>query len=110
MAVFDITDVVTGLDRDPSNPYSRPNRFKNIMLLVEWLKENVGEYYGTGEDHTTDMSDLKNTQGSSAIRIGNGWEIVRDWKGDPNGYFEVWWKLDITDEAKSTLFALKWIQ
>ena len=108
MPIFDVTDIVTGLGRDPSNPYSRPDRFKNIVTLVEWLKENVGEYYGTGEDHTT-PDDVQDNRGSSVIRIGSGWEIIRDWRGDPNGYVEVWWKIDITDEAKASFFALKWI-
>jgi hypothetical protein len=79
------------------------------MSLVNWLSENVGEYYGTGEDHTT-PDDYRDNSGSSKIRIGSGWEIVRDWRGDPDGYVEVCWKLDITDEAKASFFALKWVE
>jgi hypothetical protein len=108
MAVFDITDVVINMGRDYNDPYSRPDRFKNIKTLVDWLSVNVGQYHGTGEDHTT-PDDFHNNSGSSSIRIGTGWEIIRDWRGDPDGYVEVWWKLDITDEAKATYFALKWI-
>lgn len=107
MAVFDVTSIVTGV-KDRSNPYARPDRFKNIMTLVDWLKENVGEYYGTGEDRTT-PDDVQNNSGSSAIRIGKGWQIERNWKGDPNSYVEVWWKVDITDEAKASFFALNWL-
>lgn len=108
MAIFDITRIVTGVD-DRNDIYARPDRFKNIMTLVDWLKEHVGEYYGPGEDHTT-PDDVRDNSGKSVIRIGSGWQIERDWKGDPHGYVEVWWKLDITDDAKSTLFALRWIK
>lgn len=107
MPVFDVTNIVTGI-AEPYNPIARPNRFKNIMMLVNWLSNNVGEYQGPGEDCTT-QEDRTNNSGSIAIRIGSGWEIVRDWRGDPDGYVEVCWKLYITDEAKATLFALKWI-
>jgi hypothetical protein len=109
MAVFDITDIVTGLGRDQYDVFYRPDRFKNIMTLVGWLKEHVGEYYGTGEDHTM-PDDVQNNSGTSIIRIGSGWQIERDWRGDPNGYVEVWWKLDITDEIKASFFALKWVK
>jgi len=104
MAVFDITQVVTHTETiwDRSD-----SRYKNIKAMVDWLTEHVGEYYGRGDDHTD--HDTKG-KGSIAIRIGSGWEITRDWKGDPDGYVEVWWKVDITDEAKATLFALKWIR
>ena len=107
MPVFDITSTVTRSD----SVYDRGGRrFKNIMELVDWLNENVGEYYGPGEDHTQEDHESNANSGSSAIRIGAGWEIIRDWRGDPNGYVEVWWKLDITNEAKATLFALKWVK
>lgn len=108
MAVFDITNIVTGIQGE-YDPTARPDRFKNIAGLVDWLKENVGEYYGTGEDHTT-PDDVQNNSGTSVIRIGNGWQIERDWRGDLHGYVEVWWKLDITDEIKASFFALKWIK
>lgn len=102
MPVFDIGSIVMSSD----NIWERPPG-KNLTKLVEWLGENVGEFYGTGDDHTVDYDRPK---GSTAIRIGAGWEIIKDWKGDPDGYVEVWWKLDITDESKATLFALKWIK
>ncbi len=104
MPVFDVTRVVTHTD----SVLQRSNqRYKNIKALVEWLSGNVGDYYGHGEDHTIARDDRK---GTAVLHIGSGWELERDWKGDPDGYVEVWWKVDITDEAKATLFALKWIK
>jgi len=103
MSVFDITRVVTQTE----HIYDR-DRSKNLVNLVKWLHEHVGPFYGSGEDHTAEDAD-NNGSGLSVIRIGNGWEISREWKGDPHGYVEVWWKLDITDDAKATLFALKWM-
>ena len=100
MAVFDIGHIITRSD----GVFDR-DRGKNLIALTDWLSENVGEYYGSGEDYT----DKEKNVGSESIRIGSGWQITKDWKGDPDGYVEIWWKLDITDDAKSTLFALKWI-
>ena len=101
MPVFDIGSIVMFSE----SVYDRPPG-SNLTKLVGWLTENVGEYYGSGEDSIARIS----RQGSSAIRIGSGWEIIKDWKGDPDGYVEVWWKLDITDEQKAMLFALKWVK
>ena len=107
MPVFDVTSAVAHSDSiwDRSD-----RRFKNIKALVDWLTENVGDYYGRGEDHTEDTSHLTHHHGNAVLHIGSGWQLERDWKGDPDGYVEVWWKVDITDEAKATLFALKWVK
>ena len=106
MPVFDVTSVVAHSDSiwDRSD-----RRFKNIRAMVDWLTENVGDYYGRGEDYTHDP-EAEVKKGSDLLHIGSGWQLERDWKGDPDGYVEVWWKVDITDEAKATLFALKWIK
>ena len=104
MPVFDVTRIVTHSD---SVMDRSANRYKNIWAMVDWLDENVGDYYGRGEDHTSDEDERK---GHAVLYIGSGWQMERDWKGDPDGYVEVWWHVDITDEAKATLFALKWIK
>ena len=106
MPVFDVTRVVTRTD----SVMDRANiRWKNIKAMVDWLTEHVGAYYGRGDDHTRDLeADVK--KGSDVLHIGSGWQLERDWRGDPNGYVEVWWKVDITNEADATLFALKWIK
>lgn len=106
MPVFDVTRVVTHSD---SIWDRNDHRFKNIRALVDWLTENVGEYYGHGTDHTREDNEPAR-KGHSVLHIGSGWQLERDWKGDPDGYVEVWWKVDITDEAKATYFALKWIK
>ena len=86
MAVFNITShVITG---------GRPR----IESMVEWLTENVGHYYGRGDEEV--------------IHVGSGWEIVVDridHDGIEGGYTETGWLVDITDEPKSMLFALKWL-
>lgn len=107
MPVFDVTPVVAHSDSiwDRSD-----RRFKNIRAMVNWLTENVGDYYGRGEDHTRDDHEGNERQGNAVLHVGSGWQLERDWKGDPNGYVEVWWRVDITDEAKATLFALTWIK
>lgn len=105
MPVFDVTRAITHTD----SVWERSGRrFQNIKVMVDWLTEHVGEYYGHGEDHTRD-SEENDRQGNSVLHIGSGWQLERGWKGDPNGYVEVWWKVDITDEAKATLFALTWM-
>ncbi len=98
MPIFDITRAVL-VARPQRNIYdrSRQNRFAEIE---QWLVEYVGEYYGPGDDHT--------------IAIGSGWEIFVLHNGKipkPNSNEDavVTFHVDITDEAKSTLFALKWI-
>lgn len=104
MAIIDITKNVSRTD----GLFDR-DRSKNIKKLIEWLSENVGEYYGVGEDHTKNnpLVVITATSGKTVAHIGSGWQIERDWKGDPDGYMEVCWLLDITDDAKATMFALK---
>lgn len=89
MAVFDISRKLFGTSKDPYN---------HLPDIVAWLSENVGEYYGKGED--------------PVIRIGSGWEIYATRNPyddeDGTGGVIISFHLDITDEAKSTLFALKW--
>lgn len=86
MAIFDITvHVITG---------GRPR----IANMVEWLTENVGHYYGRGD--------------GEVIHVGSGWEIVVDTVDHPGkegGYTQTGWLVDITDEQKAMLFALKWL-
>lgn len=106
MPVFDVTSAVTATD-------SVMDRFgvrtKNIQAMVKWLTEHVGEYYGRGEDNTRDPEPYEK-KGHSVLHIGSGWQLERDWRGDPDGYVEVWWRVDITNEADATMFALKWIK
>lgn len=64
--------------------------------IVTWLVEHVGPYYGRG-DHPV-------------IDVGSGWEIVVQYEQgeDPGDDIIIGWAVDITDEAKSTMFALRW--
>ena len=83
MAVFNIsTHVVDG---------GRPR----IEAMVAWLTENVGHYYGRGDEEV--------------IHVGSGWEILvsRDIDWEENYITE--WIVDITDDSKSMMFALKWV-
>lgn len=105
MPVFDITHAVTRTD----SVWDRSDkRYKNIKEIVNWLGDHVGAYYGTGADHVLEQNDTIR-HGTAVLHVGSGWQLERDWRGDPNGYVEVWWRVDITDEAKATLFALTWI-
>jgi hypothetical protein len=85
MSVFDITEnIVFG---------GRPAR----EAIMVWLTENVGEYYGRGE--------------APVMYIGQGWEMLTDYVTDDiHEEIVISFKVDITDETKSTLFALKWIK
>lgn len=106
MPVFDVTRVVAHSD----SVYDRfENRRKNIGAMVGWLSENVGEYFGPGSDPSGDPR-IDDRKGHAVLYIGSGWQLEREWRGIPGGYMEVWWKVDITDEAKATIFALKWIK
>jgi hypothetical protein len=95
MAIFNITAAVIGQARN--DIYDRTPRGTN-WEMVEWLQKNVGEYIGRGDGNVT--------------RIGYGWEMFTLYNGSPIApQFEdadVTYHLDITDEVKSTLFALKW--
>ena len=81
MPEINISDhIFTGGKRDLSN-------------IIDWLGDNVGEYYGIG-DHPV-------------MRIGAGWEIksIEEWVEEG---ISIHWVVDITDEQKAMLFALKW--
>ena len=83
MAIFNITQhVVEG---------GRPR----IEEMVAWLTENVGHYYGRGDE--------------DVIHVGSGWEIryLRDIDWEENYTTE--WIVDITDDAKSMMFTLIWV-
>ncbi len=104
MPVFDVTHIVSHSE----SVWDRGDyRSKNIKAMVDWLTENVGDFYGHGDDYTRSDNEK---QGTSVLYIGSGWQMEQDWKGDPNGYVELWWQVDITDEQKATLFALKWMR
>ena len=107
MPVFDVTSAIARSE----SIYDR-NRNRKLLALRDWLVEHVGPYYGPGEDRTTVHEEELNyhRKDSAVLYIGSGWQIEREWKGDPNGYMESWWKVDITDEAKAVLFALKWVR
>lgn len=83
MALFDISNHVL----DGGRP--------RIKEIVAWLTENVGEYYGNGDD--------------PVIHVGLGWEILYHRDVDWEENYITNWVLDITDDAKSAHFALKWI-
>ena len=103
MAIFNISRLMLSDlgDYYNFNPLdrTRPENRSRMGMLVTWLAENVGPFYGSGQDNVK--------------RIGSGWEIYVLYNGHPvapdNEDCEVTWHIDITDEAKSTLFALKWI-
>ena len=100
MAVFDITKNI--LNTEGFDPlYRAPIEARSEMQnLVAWLSEHVGTFYGGGEDNIK--------------RIGSGWEIFTLYNGKPKAPewedSEVTWHVDITDEQKSLLFALKWVK
>lgn len=58
--------------------------------LKQWLIENVGQYYGF------DSSNWIHRY------IGSGWEIV--FNGNDVSYY-----VDIADEEKAMIFALRWL-
>ena len=102
MAIFNISDIILNDLREPYNPLDRtlPENRSIIRVLTTWLAIYVGEFYGGGD------GNIK--------RIGSGWEMYVLYNGKPtapeNEDCEVTWHLDITDEAKSILFALKWMR
>lgn len=67
--------------------------YNEVHDIRRWLEANVGEYYGRGED--------------PVIWIGSGWEIRTDRRIIYDDHYISWW-VDITDERKFTMFALKW--
>lgn len=69
-----------------------------IKAVQQWLVDNVGQFYGRGEYRV--------------LEIGSGWEIRAveihdDTNDDSPVYLE--FVVDITDEAKATAFALRWL-
>lgn len=85
MAVFDISNLIINQGR------------KGKEELIDWLTKYVGPLYGSDHDHLV-------------IAVGQGWEIrihrTLDMFTDD---LHIGWEVDITDESKSTLFALKWL-
>lgn len=68
-----------------------------ITEIIDWLTENVGQYYGRGDD--------------PVIHIGSGWEmsVRRQDYDDDNGHGTmITWTVDITNDEQSIMFALKW--
>ena len=106
MPIFDISHVILApeADYDFYDRNFRQRRISRMNALREWLSENVGEYYGTGEG---------SEPCTAALHIGSGWEIFNTYNNkreapNPEHDCEVKWHVDITDEQKATLFALKW--
>ena len=100
MAVFDITPNILKA-HGVYDPYNRdPITLRSAMSSIrEWLEDNVGECYGPGDDHV--------------VTIGAGWEIFRMYDGKPrlprgDHDTSITWHVDITDEQKAVMFALKW--
>jgi hypothetical protein len=79
MAKFDISEHVLA----PRN---------GIPIILKWLTDHVGPFYGRGEDPVT--------------HIGAGWEIMTDRDIDWEENYVTSWIVDITDPKLSTLFAL----
>lgn len=79
MALFDISEHILG------------NR-NRLPEIINWLTDNVGPFYGRGDDPVT--------------HIGSGWEIVvvRDIDWEENHVIS--WSVDISDPELSVLFAL----
>lgn len=87
MAVFDLTNTIVWGGRPVKEE------------MIDWLSENVGEHYGVGDQHR------------NVLAIGAGWEIRVDRTIDPfTEDLIINWVVDITDDTKSTLFALKWLK
>lgn len=105
MAIFNITPVILGYrtEFDPMvRDHGRTLR-SALTEITEWLEKNVGEHYGPGD------SD------SNVLAIGSGWEIFTLYNGQAERTTEyedtdITWNVDITGEARSVLFALKWIK
>jgi hypothetical protein len=95
MAKFDVSKII--VTRSSNIMDRRPE--EGLYSLLHWLDENVGTYDGT----------------NFVNRSGDGWQITKLWNGSRNRPEEwqmsiVSYELDITDEAKATLFALKWMK
>ena len=104
MAVFDITpSILNHTHAREYDPYARRTVSSALCKIEDWLEENVGEYYGPGNDGVN----------NNVIAIGHGWEVFSLYNGKPNSPelmdAEVTWHVGITDDQKALLFALKWI-
>jgi hypothetical protein len=103
MAVFNVTPNILNHARE-YDPFFRGTISSALAQIEDWLEENVGEYCGPGNDGFND----------NVISIGYGWEIFSLYNGKPerpdNMDAEVTWHVDISDEQKSILFALKWVK
>lgn len=87
MAVFNITETIVWGGRPAKED------------MISWLSENVGEFYPNSD------SD------SDVIANGIGWQIRVTRNLEPSTKDVIInWVIDITDEAKSTHFALLWIK
>lgn len=104
MAAFDITTIILNFRPDSYDVFYRGHNgaLQSVLASIKtWLVETVGEYYGPGDDNV--------------LYIGSGWEIFRLYDGKPGLPHPdhdtcVTWHVDITDEAQSVMFALKWIK
>ena len=67
---------------------------RELSAIIEWLDNNVGEYYGIGD--------------YPVMRIGSGWEIRSEEKAVDPDSIGISWVLDITDERKFMLYCLQW--
>lgn len=83
MSAFDITDFIV------------INGRLGRLEMVDWLGENVGEYYGPGE--------------APVMHIGSGWEMLVEYVDINDGDTRISFVVDITNDAKAAYFALKWI-
>jgi hypothetical protein len=101
MAVFNVTPNILGWARE-YDPFFRGSISSALAQIEDWLEENVGEYCGPGNDGFND----------NVISIGYGWEVFSLYNGKPERPdhmdAEVTWHVDISDEHKAVLFALKW--
>jgi hypothetical protein len=91
MAIFDISHVIVDLD----GQWYRERDLPSIHVLIDWLEEHVGQYYGVGD--------------RPVLRIGSGWEIIAKTERDADGYSTFGYLIDITDEQASIHFALRWL-
>lgn len=96
MPVLEVSGAISKLYANNSNPYRRTSL---MSVLIDWLNENVGGYYGKGDDNV--------------IAVGSGWELFVLYNGKPkspdNEDSVVTYHLDITDEAMASMFVLKWL-
>ena len=108
MPVFDISRNILTPDTeydsyDYLNRSGNRDRMSRMNTIIDWMNENVGEYYGRGGLRDENCN----------IHIGSGWEIFHTFNNkreqpNPDMDAEVKWYVDITDEQKAMLFALKW--